>query len=84
MIYLAFFISALFSPFFFPWQYTATLAVLASWRYPFAPLIVGIEFDILYMIPNSSSFMMGTTIGGLITVTVFFIKYLTKKYIRNV
>lgn len=84
MIYTAFFISALISPFLFVWQYTAILAVLASWKYPFAPLIVGIEFDVLYMVPHSFFFPVGTIIGVAVMMCVFFIKYVVKTYVRSI
>ncbi len=84
MIYTAFFISALFSPFIFPWYYTATLAVLASWKYPFAALAVGIEFDMLYL-PSLGHFIpFGTIIGGVVTALAFFIQRIMKTYVRSV
>lgn len=83
-MYTAFFISALFSPFIFPWYYTATLAVLASWKYPFAALVVGIEFDVLYLPSHSSFVPFGTIIGVVVTVLAFFIQHIMKTYVRSV
>ncbi len=84
MIYVAFFIGALFSPFLFPWQYTAVLAIVSSWRYPFASLAIGIEFDILYMIPHGFFFPIGTVVGAGATASMFFLKYVIKTYVRSV
>ncbi|HEC93841.1 MAG TPA: hypothetical protein ENI56_00490 [Candidatus Kaiserbacteria bacterium] len=84
MIYIAFFIGAILSPFLFPWQYTAVLAIISSWRYPFAALAIGIEFDILYMIPHGFFFPVGTVAGVVVTTFMFFAKYIMKTYVRNV
>lgn len=84
MIYIAFSIVALSSPFIFPWQYTAILAIISSWRYPFIALVTGIEFDVLYMIPHSFFFPIGTVIGATVTALMFFIKYVVKTYVRSV
>ncbi len=84
MIYITFFVTAILSSFIFPWQYTAMLTIIASWRYPLAALAVGIEFDILYMIPYGRFFPIGTITGGITTTGMFFIKYVIKRYVRNV
>ncbi len=84
MIYVAFFIVALFSPFLFPWYYTAILATLSSGKYPFAALAVGIEFDVLYLPSRGSFIPLGTIIGGFVTALAFFIRYVMKTYVRRV
>lgn len=83
MIYTAFFVVAIFSPFLFPWQYAVLITAFSSWRYPFAALAVGIEFDVLYAVSNGSFVLFGTLIGGSITIMLFFIRHIMQIYVRN-
>lgn len=59
---------------FFPWPFTALLALLVSLSEPLVPLAVGIFADTLYYDPSASLFPLFTVCGGVATVGALFIR----------
>lgn len=81
MIFRFLSVFALFSPFFFPWLYTAVVAIIASIRYPLVALIVGIEIDTLYYVHGVTSLPYASVWGVLVMILAMLARRFTKAYL---
>ncbi len=63
-------ILALIAPLFLPWQYTAGLAIIASFWYPQVAFAVGLLLDALYLISGVTSFPFAS-VWGFVAMLVF-------------
>ncbi len=62
------------SAIFFPWPFTALLALGASFLEPLTPLAAGIFIDTLYYSASTGGFPYFALCGALATVIVFFVR----------
>ncbi len=62
------------STIFFPWLFTAILAIVVSFTEPLVPLAVGIFVDVLYFSPQTSVWPVFTIGGALCTVVMLFVR----------
>lgn len=68
---------------FFPWPFSALLAVLSALPVPLLPLAAGIFFDTLYYVP-ALGLPVFTLWGGLFTLLAFFVRsHLNASIIRR-
>jgi hypothetical protein len=67
---IASFISALF----FPWPYTAVIAVGAAVFEPLVPLAVGLFVDILYYSPVTSTLPLFTLGGAVVSIVAYIVR----------
>ncbi len=81
MIFRFLSIFALFSPFFFPWLYTAVVAIIASARYPLVAFIVGIEIDALYYVHGVTSLPYASVWGIIVMILAILIRRFTRVYL---
>ncbi len=62
------------STIFFPWPFTALLALAASFAEPLVPLAVGLFTDTLYYVPHAGSFPFFTLYGAMFSTIAFFVR----------
>ncbi len=65
---------AFFSTLFFPWPFTACLAVGVALYEPLVPFAVGLFADTLYYAPHGGTLPFFTFSGALITLAAFFVR----------
>ncbi len=66
--------SAIISTIFFPWPFTALLALASSPVEPLLPLAVGIFMDTLYYTPSMRMPPFFVIIGAIATIIAFFVR----------
>ncbi|TSC69818.1 MAG: hypothetical protein G01um101449_510 [Parcubacteria group bacterium Gr01-1014_49] len=64
----------LISVVFFPWPFTATLALLAASVEPLVPLAAGLFADTLYYVPQAHGLPLFTLLGALASLIAFFVR----------
>ena len=67
-------ISTFLSAVFFPWPFTAALALGAAFFEPWVPLAVGLFADTLYYVPESGGLPLFTLTGAVVTALSFFVR----------
>lgn len=65
---------AFVSTIFFPWPFTAALAVTAALFEPLVPLAVGLFADTLYYAPHAGTLPVFTFYGAVVAVLAFFVR----------
>ncbi len=78
MIRILFLILALVAPFFFPWPVAALLAFIATFLFPFAGIVLGMLFDLLYFLPGAAFIPYGTLFGAAATAFVLVVQRFVK------
>lgn len=79
MIFRLLVVSALISPFFFPWIYTVVITAVVMFKYPFVALAVGLELDALYFSPSITALPLATSYGVLAVLAVL----LVRRFVRT-
>lgn len=67
-------ILSLVSAMFFPWPFTAILALIVSPFEPLVPLVVGLFVDTLYYVPQAGALPLSTLYGAAATALAFFVR----------
>lgn len=67
-------VSTLLSALYFPWPFTALLALLSAPSEPLTPLAAGLLIDTLYYTPASQSYPLATLLGALATGLAWFVR----------
>ena len=65
---------SLVSVVFFPWPFTALLALFASFTEPLVPLAVGLFADTLYYAPSVSTVPFFTLTGAALTIVALLVR----------
>ena len=71
-------ITTFLSVVFFPWKFTAILAVAASLKEPLVPLAAGILTDVLYYTPQVHAVPLFTIYGAIFTSIAFALRTWTR------
>lgn len=73
----------LLSVMYFPWPYTAFLALLSAMDDPLVPLAAGLFMDTLYYTPSLHTYPQATIFGALATLIVWFVRTRLRTGIMN-
>ncbi len=73
---------AVFGVFFFPWIYTLLLALVASYLFPVAALLIGILYDVVYYVPGAYP-VPASVIGAAISIFMLFARRFVSKYVAD-
>ncbi|HCR52072.1 TPA: hypothetical protein DIV48_00295 [Candidatus Kaiserbacteria bacterium] len=65
---------AFVSTIFFPWSFTAALAIAVALFEPLVPLAVGLFADTLYYVPHAGTLPVFTLYGAVATMLAFFVR----------
>lgn len=67
-------LATFFSAIFFPWPFTAFLALIVAFFEPWIPLAAGLFIDTLYYLPHTGTLPVFTFAGALSTGIAFFVR----------
>lgn len=65
---------AFVSVIFFPWPFTALLALVAAFTEPLVPLAVGLFADTLYYVPSAHAWPLLTLGGAVVTIIAVLVR----------
>lgn len=74
MIRLPLIIFAFASLLFFPWPFSAFVALISSFFVPFLPLAIGLFADTLYYTPKTEALPLLTFYGAIATGIILFVR----------